>query len=282
MLVLSLFISGCFQSNNTSKSQAEEKKEVITVKEYHCRKCGMKVVTNGKEFEQREARQNADKFISVIKKVDFEGVILNPRIETSRLLLRELTMDDLDAFFTWAQNPEVTQTTVWKPHKTKAKSRKILQGFIDKYNRGEIGPWGIVRKDTGQLIGTILAVEWYPVPKRMTIGYTLSSEHWGHGFTTEAARALVEFIFTHYDINRVEAYTTPDNIASQKVLSKAGMSYEGTFRDWHYYRGKYYDISYFSVLRNEMIGKIKFPAEIQKLVTNRKEQDGIPLGHNQS
>jgi len=63
------------------------------------------------------------------------------------------------------------------------------------------------------------------------IGYSLGSKFWGQGITTEAATAVLDFLFCEVGFNRVTASHNEGNIASGKVLKKIGMSYEGTCRE---------------------------------------------------
>ena len=64
------------------------------------------------------------------------------------------------------------------------------------------------------------------------IGYELSPEHWGRGYVTEAARAIVQFGFAELKVHRIWAWCIADNAASARVLEKLGMKLEGRLRDY--------------------------------------------------
>ena len=69
------------------------------------------------------------------------------------------------------------------------------------------------------------------------MGYCLDDAAWGHGYATEAGRALIQWAFDTLDINRVQAETDTRNVASARVLEKLGFMREGTFtrrlpREW--------------------------------------------------
>src|SRR5690606_8347251 len=63
------------------------------------------------------------------------------------------------------------------------------------------------------------------------IGYGLLREHRGRGFTTRAARLLVDWAFANLPVVRIVAGTAPDNVASQRVLARAGFVREAYLRD---------------------------------------------------
>lgn len=62
------------------------------------------------------------------------------------------------------------------------------------------------------------------------IGYAIGQEYWGNGFTTEAARALLNFAFKELKLDLVSAYCYPYNERSKGVLKKCGFNYEGRLR----------------------------------------------------
>lgn len=80
----------------------------------------------------------------------------------------------------------------------------------------------------------------------------MGRKHWNKGLATEAVRAVIDAAFsTHGDLNRVWARTDPDNVASQRVLEKVGMTKEGVLRLNRVYNGEAFDEAYFSLLRSE-------------------------------
>jgi RimJ/RimL family protein N-acetyltransferase len=84
------------------------------------------------------------------------------------------------------------------------------------------------------------------------IGYRIyKPENWGKGFTTEAVRLLVSFLFETKTVDRIQATTLPGNERSQKVLEKCGFQLEGTLRKAVFHRGESMDLHLFSVLRGE-------------------------------
>jgi ribosomal-protein-alanine N-acetyltransferase len=83
------------------------------------------------------------------------------------------------------------------------------------------------------------------------IGYELRVEHWGRGYATEAARALVTFGFTELGVARISAHCISENVRSAHVLEKLGMRLEGRLRANERFRDRWRDTSLYAILRDE-------------------------------
>ena len=80
-------------------------------------------------------------------------------IETERLRLRRVTVDDAQAMFdNWASDPEVTRYLTWKPHRGVEETREILQAWAGRYEKQDFYLWGIALRETDTLFGTISVV----------------------------------------------------------------------------------------------------------------------------
>jgi RimJ/RimL family protein N-acetyltransferase len=115
----------------------------------------------------------------------------------------------------------------------------------------------ITLKSTAQLIGNCGIRLGEPSmfqgsePHEANIGYELSPAHWGQGYATEAARAMVNFGFTELHVHRIEAWSIADNVGSAHVLEKLGMRLEGRLRDKEYFKGRWWDTLLHSILVDE-------------------------------
>ena len=109
----------------------------------------------------------------------------------------------------------------------------------------------ITLKSTRQLIGNCGIRLKSEGARQGDIGYELSPEHWGHGYATEAARAIVEFGFTQLKLHRIWSWYVADNVGSAHVLQKLGMQPEGRLRENEYYKGCWWDTLLFGILENE-------------------------------
>jgi RimJ/RimL family protein N-acetyltransferase len=152
------------------------------------------------------------------------------RLETERLVLRPTRVDDADAVFGgYAQDPEVSRYTSWSPHGRIEDTRGFLQHCEEGWTRRTVYNWAIVCRHDGRLIGTTdIRFEGH----RAEIGYVLERNAWGHGYATEAARAVVSWGLAQPTLHRVWAVCDVENEASARVLEKAGMKREGCLRSW--------------------------------------------------
>ena len=176
-----------------------------------------------------------------------------PSLETDRLLLRRLTLDDANDIFEYASEPDVAKYVPWEHHKSIEDSLTFLNFALAKYKEKKVSDWGIVLKENNKLIGTI-AFHWWSIDHASAeVGYALSKNHWNKGLTTEALNEILKFGFKKMELNRIEGRTRVENIASQSVLKKAGMSYEGTMREQFFTKGDYRDFIMFSILRKEYL-----------------------------
>ena len=84
------------------------------------------------------------------------------------------------------------------------------------------------------------------------LGYYIAEEYWGKGIMTEAVKQICEYVFANSDIIRIYAEPFAYNIASCRVLEKAGFQYEGTLRSNAVKNGKVIDMKMYSLLRTEI------------------------------
>jgi ribosomal-protein-alanine N-acetyltransferase len=98
-----------------------------------------------------------------------------------------LRLDDAEAMFAYASDPEVTRYVLWDTHRSIEDSKSFLRSAVEGYERGDFGGWGIVLKDEGAFVGTCGVDAGYsPEHARAELGYVLSREHWGKGLMPEA------------------------------------------------------------------------------------------------
>lgn len=174
-----------------------------------------------------------------------------PHLETQRLLLRKVTAEDSQDMFQYASNEEVAKYVTWDAHKTLKDTESFITFVLNQYKAHKVAPWAIEEKASGKFIGTIDYVWWKPEHNSAEIGYVISPDYWGKGITTEAAKAIIQFGFEHMDLVRIQARCLVENIGSQRVMEKAGMSYEGTHRKSMFLKGKHYDLKMYAILKED-------------------------------
>lgn len=103
-------------------------------------------------------------------------------------------------------------------------------------------------KNSDKAIGSIRINSIEKKAQYGVIGYELHPDHWGSGLATEALEAVVGFAHNDLSLNRLEAWTSVDNIASQKVLTNNGFQYEGTQRQKVFFQGELWDVQLYGRL----------------------------------
>jgi ribosomal-protein-alanine N-acetyltransferase len=171
-----------------------------------------------------------------------------PVLETPRLRLRKLSMRDAGDVFEYASVPEVADHVTWDYHRNISDSMHYLRFITQQYEDGLPSPWGIVHKDLGKLIGTIGYHIW-SIPNMFgEVGYALSKDFWNNGYITEAFNEVIKFGFERLRLNRIEATCMLNNTASERVMIKCGLEYEGIMRKKLYAKGEFHDLKLYSLL----------------------------------
>jgi [ribosomal protein S5]-alanine N-acetyltransferase len=168
-----------------------------------------------------------------------------PKIETDRLILRKITLNDAEDMYLYASNEEVTRYVTWDTHSSLSDTIDFINSFLPQYD----APWGIELKENGKFIGTVHFVWWQQQHNSAEIGYVLSKEYWAKGLITEAARAIISFGFENMDLVRIQARCFLENKGSERVMEKLGMSFEGISRKVMYVKGDYKDLKLYSLLK---------------------------------
>jgi ribosomal-protein-alanine N-acetyltransferase len=173
-----------------------------------------------------------------------------PRLETDRLVLRELTSGDAHDLFQIFSNSEVTRYYDLDTFTRMQQAAELIDRFRQRYER-QIGlRWALtLKEDPGGVVGTCGYNIWIQSSNRSVLGYDLARGCWGQGLMTEALAAIIEFGFEKMSLNRIEALAFRENEASHRMLEKLGFECEGVLREYEFLKGAYVDMSLHSLLR---------------------------------
>lgn len=148
-------------------------------------------------------------------------------IETQRLRLRQFKLCDSEAMFrNWAGHPEVTKFLTWDPHQSEQESRQLLERWCKQYRKKNFYEWAIELKTLGEPIGSIGAVQ-IAGYRTFEVGYCLGESWWGQGIASEALQAVIHFLFQQVGCRKIQAKYAESNLASMRVMQKAGMCPKG-------------------------------------------------------
>ncbi|MDY5996108.1 MAG: GNAT family N-acetyltransferase [Bacilli bacterium] len=173
-------------------------------------------------------------------------------IETNRLILRKITMNDSnDLFINWGSDIKTNEFLTFKCHESEDTTKKMINYWLKKYQNNGY-EWGIVLKDTNEMIGIISADTSYKY-STIEIGYSISSKYWNNGYTTEAIKEIINYLFKECNYKIIEAIIPSDNIASIKVAEKCDMKLEAALKDRYKDKinGKICNLLIYSIFNND-------------------------------
>jgi RimJ/RimL family protein N-acetyltransferase len=137
--------------------------------------------------------------------------------------------------------------------------------YLEPATEAEVGEWlegviarspesGVARavelRETGELVGH-LTLTVTPEHRQGEIGFIFHPDYQGHGYATEAARALIAYAFERYDLHRVSGRLEPRNGASARVLEKLGMRLEGLLIENEWVKGEWQSEAIYALLARE-------------------------------
>ena len=147
--------------------------------------------------------------------------------KTHRLQHRAFTVDDAEAFLALSGNPEVMRYTGEPLLSSLGEARQAIANYPD-FDEFGYGRWACVLKATGKIIG-FCGLKYLSDLETVDVGYRFLPRYWGQGLATEACLASLEFGFTTLCLDQITGFVVPDNVASIRVLEKAGMKADGEF-----------------------------------------------------
>jgi RimJ/RimL family protein N-acetyltransferase len=150
-------------------------------------------------------------------------------ITTERLVLRRPKASDTAAVFEYGRDPEVARYMDWPALTDIRDAIASTQRALQSWDSGVEYTWRITVKPDDVPIG---ACACRVSGHAADLGFVLARAHWGKGYATEAARAVLDWLRTLEGVDRVGATCDVDNTASARVLERIGMSREGVLQRW--------------------------------------------------
>ncbi len=150
-------------------------------------------------------------------------------LETERLLLRELVLEDQQDLFELDSDPAVHRYIENTPVKSIEEIVKVIEMLLQQYKENGIARWAVIDKETKECIGWS-GLKYFKDSLNNHIhfyelGYRFKQKHWGKGFATESARAILSHGFQELNIKSIYAITHPENFNSKHVLQKLGFKF---------------------------------------------------------
>lgn len=171
-------------------------------------------------------------------------------LHTERILLRKVEPSDAWFILDFFKNDEATKYMLYHFYNLDEVQEQMLY-YKNQYENGTGCYWLMQHKQTNESLGVIGLHNFCKEHKKAELGFWILPKYNNKGYTTEAAKAVINFCFTQLQLNRIEATVETENIASIKVLEKLGFTHEGTFREFEMNNGRLIDLMMYSILKKE-------------------------------
>jgi [ribosomal protein S5]-alanine N-acetyltransferase len=150
---------------------------------------------------------------------------------TNRLILRRPQLADAPTIYnSYARDQDVTRYLAWKCHSSIGDTIGFLNISERDWNNSKTFPYAICLNGSDELIGMIvMSLKDF----KAIYGYVLAKKFWGNGYVTEALKTLMDWCLSQPSILRAWAFCDVENLASARVMEKAGMKMEGVMKRWH-------------------------------------------------
>lgn len=154
-------------------------------------------------------------------------------METKRLIIRELSQEDIADLSQILQDPEVVYA--YEHTFTKKDVQEWLDRQVKRYQADGFGLWALIEKQTGKMVGQA-GLTWQECEgeKVLEIGYLLKKCYWHQGYATEAAEACKIYAFEKLEALKVYSVIKADNWSSMRVAERIGMKKEKEFTAYYY------------------------------------------------
>ena len=180
-------------------------------------------------------------------------------LTTERLLLRKLTPEGFNYIFEHYTEEEIKNQLGLTTNEEFLKEQEKVKGGYTTYDR-TILQFKLILKETNEVIGSCGFHNWYSLHSRAEFGYSLTKEEFKQkGYMSEAVKTIIDYGFTIMNLNRIEAFVGPTNIASLSIVNKLGFIQEGYLKQHYFKDGIIEDSIIFSLLKADYEAKIKNP-----------------------
>jgi [ribosomal protein S5]-alanine N-acetyltransferase len=182
-----------------------------------------------------------------------DGFARFPELATERLRLREVQIGDAEAIHAFRADPNVTTAYGKEPAASINETRDWVEKRIADFGRRDSIVWVITSHESELAIGSCCLWHFDETFRIAEVGYELAHSHWGAGLASEAVTAVLRFGFDRLELHRIEACLLERNEASKRLLLKLGFRLEGKLRDRVFFRGRYEDLLYYGLLRDDWL-----------------------------
>ncbi len=157
-----------------------------------------------------------------------------PKIETERLVLREIADEDTHAIYRNFSDPEVAKWFFEQPLTDLEQAKEFITAFKNEFRDGEGLTWAVVLKQSDRCVGTCGYGD-LEIGERGEIGFDLAQDQWGKGLMSEALLPIIDYGFKELGLKKIEAHSYSTNVRAIRLLEKVGFQLEKISENNHYY-----------------------------------------------
>ncbi len=168
---------------------------------------------------------------------------------TNRLYLRERTRELLEKLMGQSREEQSSFFSYEDIKMLNFELARIEKSL--KNERFDFQKWDLIENNSGDVIGNAGFHNWEITHERAELGYVLHEKFRGQGFMVEALKRIVDFGFQEMRLNRIEAFISPDNSSSIKLITKMNFQLEGKLREHYKSNDKIHDSLVFGLLKSE-------------------------------
>ncbi len=165
-----------------------------------------------------------------------------------RLKLIAPNIDYANQMFDYTSNENVTKFLSWEPHLKLEQTENYIKQIIDENSSEKSHTWFVIEISTSKLLGVVRIFDISLPNKRCEISYIINPRFQGLGYAAESLKMLIQELFTIYNFTRIQARCTIDNEASEKVMLKIGMRFEGVLDKYWFLKNTYEDVKIYSII----------------------------------
>lgn len=173
-------------------------------------------------------------------------------LETERLLLRKLTMDDLfDYYERLGSDGQVCRFMLWEPHQDIGETLELVEQTLGSYEQGRGYYWIVERKVEPGLIGSVMLTRFDEEEESCSFSCMFARDYWGQGYAAEALQAVFGFAFEHLGIRKITGEHMTGNAAAGGVMRKLGMTHTGSVAAKYTKQGHPVDVECYELVSGE-------------------------------
>lgn len=173
-------------------------------------------------------------------------------INTSRLLLKPLTMEDVNRFFDLMSDKELTEFLNWEPHSNIQTTEDLLKNLINAQQNDRGYYWSVI--SDGLIIGLVSLIDVKRTIRTWTfdraeLSYWIGTTYQGKGYATEASKAIVDFGLNQLNFHKIIVAHANENVGSASICKKLNFNKYAYENDAFFKNGKWHDLIWYELIK---------------------------------